>query len=76
MPDQLNIPQVEETNLYTSAVSVPKLAERLGVSVTTAWMWVWENKIQSVKIGHRVLIPESAIYEFLNDAPSASKVEV
>ena len=77
MPDQITeTHQDDGSKLYSSAVSVPKLAERLGVGQTTAWAWVRQNKIQSVKLGRRVLVPEWAIYEFLQNAPSGSRVEV
>ena len=56
------------------AVSVDQAALFLGVGRSLAWSLVREGKLRSVRAGHRVLVPLSAIDEFLA-ADSAAATE-
>ena len=47
------------------AVSVEEAAIQLGVGRSLAWSLVREGKLRSVRAGHRVLVPLSALDEFL-----------
>ena len=47
------------------AVSVEEAAIRLGIGRSMAWKLVNENKLRSVRAGHRRLVPVSAIEDFL-----------
>ena len=47
------------------AVSVEEAAIQLGVGRSLAWSLVKDGKLRSVKAGHRVLVPLTAIDEFL-----------
>ena len=49
------------------AVSVEVAAIQLGVGRSLAWSLVRDKKLRSVKAGHRVLVPLSAIEDFLAD---------
>ena len=62
-------------DVWLSAYSVPQFAHQLGISVPTAWTWVYQGAVRSIKIGKRVMIPMSAVMDILEDSPSASKVE-
>lgn len=49
-------------------VSVQMAAQLLGVSVVTMRRWVRARKIDSVRLGRRVLIEERMILEVINTA--------
>ena len=46
-------------------LSVQEAAKRLGVSRSTAWRMVQSGELRSVRAGKRVIVPESAINEYL-----------
>lgn len=48
-------------------LSVPQVAERLGVSAWTVWRWISQGKIAPVrKLGRRITrVPASAVNRFL-----------
>jgi len=46
--------------------SLPEAAERLGVSVKCLRGWVWQRKIQFVKIGRCVRISDQAIDQIID----------
>ena len=46
-------------------LSVNAAAERLGVSPFTIRAWIRQGRIEYVKLGRRVLLPESAIRHFV-----------
>jgi len=50
-----------------SAVSVDAAAVMLSVSRSMAWRIVKSGELRSVRAGKRVLIPVTAIHEFLGD---------
>ena len=47
------------------AVSVDRAALLIGVGRSLAWALVKDGKLRSVRAGHRVLVPLTAIDEFL-----------
>ena len=42
-----------------------QVAERLAVTLCTVQMLVWRRRIESVKVGRKVRIPESAVEAYL-----------
>ena len=52
------------------ALSVEEAAERLGVSRSLIWKMVNQGTIRTVRAGHRVLVPVSAVEEFLSASRS------
>ena len=46
------------------ALSVEEAAGRLGVSRSLIWKMVNQGTIRTVRAGHRVLVPVSAVEEF------------
>ena len=53
-----------------AALSVEEAAERLGVSRSLIWKMVNQGTIRTVRAGHRVLVPVSAVEEFLSASGS------
>ena len=52
------------------ALSVEEAAGRLGVSGSLIWKMVNQGTIRTVRAGHRVLVPVSAVEEFLSASGS------
>ena len=52
------------------ALSVEEAAGRLGVSRSLIWKMVNHGTIRTVRAGHRVLVPVSAVEEFLSASGS------
>lgn len=48
-------------------LSIPELADRLGIGTSMAKKLIREGDILSVKIGDRRLIPESVLTEYIAD---------
>jgi len=48
------------------ALSVNETAESLGVGKSLIWKMVNQGTIRTVRAGHRVLVPVSAVEEFLS----------
>ena len=57
------------------AVSVEQSAQFIGVGRSLAWQLVKEGKLRSVRAGHRVLVPLTAIDEFLAGQSVETDVE-
>jgi len=53
--------------LVPSAVSVDTAGMLLSISRSMAWRMVNSGELRSVRAGKRVLVPMTAIYEFLGD---------
>ena len=47
------------------AVSVLEAAIRLGIGKSLAWELVWSGRLRTVRLGHRRVVPVSAIDEIL-----------
>ena len=47
--------------MQTKLFPIPEAAERLGLKPATVRFWVWTRRIEYVKVGRAVRIPESAI---------------
>ena len=45
--------------------SVPELAEHLGISKTKMWRLIRDNEIKVMRIGHRVIITEEALNDYV-----------
>ena len=52
------------------ALSVEEAAGRLGVGRSLIWKMVNQGTIRTVRAGHRVLVPVSAVEEFLSASGS------
>ena len=52
------------------ALSVEEAAERLGENRSLIWKMVNQGTIRTVRAGHRVLVPVSAVEEFLSASGS------
>lgn len=46
-------------------MSVPEVAERLGVGQRSAWRLIAENRLQTIKIGRRRLVSPQDLDEFI-----------
>ena len=56
------------------AVSVEEAAVQIGISRTLAYALVGQGKIRSIRAGNRILIPISALEEFLGEmAPGSTQ---
>ena len=55
------------TELQPVSVSVDRAAELLGISVRTAWKYVREGTLPAARLGRRILIPYSALQNFIDD---------
>ena len=58
------------------AVSVEQAALFLGVGRSLAWQLVRDGKLRSVRAGQRVLVPLSAIDDFLSGESTESAARV
>lgn len=47
--------------------TVPELSRSLGIGLSLAWRLINDGTIRSVRAGTRVLIPTTALKEFLNN---------
>jgi excisionase family DNA binding protein len=47
-------------------LDVKGVAERLGVSPFTVRAWLRQRRLEHVKLGRRILVPESAIRRFVD----------
>ena len=56
------------STIERAAVSVEAAAVLLSVSRSMAWRMVNSGELRSVRAGKRVLVPMSAINEFLGDS--------
>ncbi len=63
-----------ERGVGLKALSVDQFARAVGIGRSLAWEAVWSGKVRSCRLGKRVLIPVSAIQDFLDSAETASKV--
>ena len=59
--------EAEENNLTANLYPVKKGAERLGISVWTLRKKAYEGEVVSVKIGAKLLIPESEIERLVRE---------
>jgi excisionase family DNA binding protein len=50
----------------TVLLSVPTVAKRCSVSEKTVYGWVGDRKLDSVRIGKRLLVTEKALAEFID----------
>ena len=57
--------RMEDRRMIEQHYSCRQLAAKLGVSHGTVHKFVTEGRIGSVSFGHRILIPESAIVQYL-----------
>ena len=46
--------------------TVPEFALKVGVGKTTAWQFVNQGLVGSIKLGKKIFVPESALTHFLN----------
>jgi excisionase family DNA binding protein len=46
-------------------MTVPEVAERLGVSRHTIYKWIRQKHLSAYRLGHEIRITDSALKEFL-----------
>ncbi|ADQ06481.1 DNA binding domain protein, excisionase family [Caldicellulosiruptor hydrothermalis 108] len=47
------------------AYTVQEAAKLLSLGKTTIYELIWQNKLKHIKIGRKIIIPETAIQEFI-----------
>jgi len=52
-------------SLDKKAYSVQEAAKLLSLGKTTVYELIWQNKLKCIKIGRKIIVPENAIKEFL-----------
>jgi excisionase family DNA binding protein len=60
------------TETETLALTVPEAARRLGVGRNTLYNAVKRKEVPHIRIGRRVLIPTSALADFLRTSSQAA----
>ncbi len=58
----------------TTLLDVETCAKRLWLSPATIRRWIWARQIESVKVGRRRLIPESAVEQLIKDGLCSASV--
>ena len=48
-------------------LTLPEAAEQLGLKTATLRFWVWQRKIETVRIGRAVRIREDAIRQLIEE---------
>ena len=46
-------------------LTVSQIAERLGISRWTAWIWIRQGQLKGFKLGHRWVIEEDELEKFI-----------
>jgi excisionase family DNA binding protein len=46
-------------------LTLPQAAEQLGLKVATLRFWVWQRKIEAVRVGRAVRISEAVIHRII-----------
>ena len=52
---------------------LPQAADRLGLKLSTIRFWVWQRKIETVRVGRAVRIPEDAIDRLIEQGTVPAK---
>ncbi len=60
------IKREEKDGIERLAIRVPELAATLGVSLAQAYVMVNRGEVRSVRSGRAILIPRTAVQEFLD----------
>lgn len=66
----------ENQETEDKVLTVDAAARILGVSRPTAFKAIHNNEIPSIKIGHRILIPKSALNKYLETGINSFKAEI
>lgn len=53
-------------------LSIPEVAERLGIGRTSVYAELGAGRLRQLRVGRRVLIPESAVFERMRGATAVS----
>lgn len=56
-------------------LSLPQVAEVLGITHRTAWQYIHDKKLHAVKIGGKWKVTERNLAKFVNGEPTAPAVE-
>ena len=56
---------MDPSEFLSAMLTVPEAAKRLGLKESTLRFWVWQRKIEHVKVGRAVRIPERTIAELI-----------
>lgn len=64
---------VKKGGTMRQLLKVPEAAARMSISVKTAWKMVYGGKVDVVRIGRSVRIPEDSIDELIEDGTTPAK---
>jgi len=65
------IPREKSGKLLT----IPEASERLGLKPSTLRFWIWTRRIEYVKVGRAVRIPERTIEGIIDQGTMPAQVE-
>jgi excisionase family DNA binding protein len=54
-------------------LTVPESAEQLGLSVRTIWGWIYERRLDVVRLGRAVRIKQSSIDQLIEQGTTPAK---
>jgi hypothetical protein len=63
---------LDKSKIEPVAVSVPRAAEAIDHSVRGTWDLIKTGRLGSKRAGRRVIVPVSAIHEYIASLPSAA----
>lgn len=62
----------DKSSIEPLAVSVPRAAEAINHSVRGTWSLIKTGRLEAKRAGRRVVVPLSAIREYIDSLPSAA----
>lgn len=66
MSDSITISAMEQTQVTTHTISVREAAKQIGIGVNTAYELVRSNRLRSLRIGRKLLIPVKEVEAFID----------
>jgi excisionase family DNA binding protein len=60
--------------MQAKLLTVNQSAEQLGLSARTVWTWIYARKLEIVRLGRAVRIPQSSIDELIEAGTIPAKV--
>ncbi len=60
--------------MHTKLLTVKESAAQLGLSSRTIWAWIYERKIEIVRLGRAVRIQQSAIDGLIESGTTPARV--
>ena len=56
-------------------LTLPEAAERLGLKVATLRFWVWQRKIEFVRVGRAVRVSEAVVKQLIEQGTVPARQE-